>query len=57
MQDETRERWRELYEQAAAEEDSRKLVQLVQEINDLFEEKQARLRKNEADGREFRLGR
>jgi hypothetical protein len=50
MQDETKERWKELCEQAATEEDSRKLDQLVQEINDLLEEKQARLRKKVAVG-------
>jgi hypothetical protein len=51
MQDETKERWKTLCEQAATEEDSRKLIQLVQEINDLLEEKRARLRKKETDER------
>ena len=39
----TKERWLELCEQAATEEDSAKLYALVQEINRLLEEKQTQL--------------
>jgi hypothetical protein len=35
--------WRELCEQAAVEQDPGKLLELVREINDLLEEKRARL--------------
>jgi len=37
------ERWRELCEQAAAEQDPKKMLLLVREISKLLEEKQARL--------------
>ncbi len=46
-----KERWVELCEQAAVEQDSKKLVALTQEINRLLREKQDRLdnaRKNPA---------
>lgn len=46
-----KERWMELCEQAAVEQDSKKLVALTQEINRLLQEKQDRLdhaRKNPA---------
>jgi hypothetical protein len=46
-----KERWMELCEQAAVEQDSKKLVALTQEINRLLSEKQDRLdqaRKNPA---------
>jgi hypothetical protein len=39
-----RERWQELCEQAAKEQDPKKLHELVREINKLLEEKQARLK-------------
>ena len=38
-----KERWRELCEQAAVEQDSAKLLELVREINDLLAEKRMRL--------------
>jgi len=40
---ENRERWRELCEQAAIEQDPQKLLELVREINRLLGEKQTRL--------------
>ena len=40
MQGKTRERWVELCEQAAREEDPNRLMQLVQEINKLLIEKE-----------------
>jgi hypothetical protein len=44
MKGEARERWVELCAQAADEQDTDKLIELVREINDLLEEKEARLR-------------
>lgn len=38
-----RERWRELCEQAAVEQDPQRMLELIREINRLLEEKQARL--------------
>ena len=38
------ERWKQLCEQAATEQDSQKLIELVQEINDLLEKRQSRTR-------------
>lgn len=43
MQGETGERWRQLCEQAAVEQDTQKLVQLIREINELLEAKERRL--------------
>ena len=43
MQGPVKERWQILCEQAATEQDSAKLVELVKEINQLLEEKQKRL--------------
>ena len=43
MQGETKERWRELCELAVKEQDPAKLLSLIQEINDLLDEKQKRL--------------
>jgi hypothetical protein len=43
MQGKTRERWVELCEQAATEQDPTRLMQLVQEINKLLVEKEERL--------------
>jgi hypothetical protein len=40
---EARERWMELCAQAAEEQDPAKLLLLVRQINDLLEEKEARL--------------
>ena len=39
----TKERWWELCKQAAVEQDSEKLMELVKEINDLLGKKQNRL--------------
>jgi phage shock protein A len=43
MQGEKRERWMELCEQAAVEQDPKKLLKLVKQINDLLQEKERRL--------------
>ena len=43
MERNTKERWVELCEQAAVEQDSKKLQKLVQEIDRLLREKQERL--------------
>jgi hypothetical protein len=43
MTGDTRERWMQLCEQAANEQDPEKLLQLVEEINRLLEEKEQRL--------------
>ena len=43
MQGKTKERWVELCEQAATEQDEIRLMQLVQEINKLLIEKEERL--------------
>lgn len=43
LQGKVKERWRELCEQAAIEQDPRKLSELVAEIDRLLEEKQNRL--------------
>jgi hypothetical protein len=43
MHDEQKERWLELCELAAKEQNSDKLLQYVQEINLILEEKQKRL--------------
>jgi hypothetical protein len=40
---EKRERWQELCEQASVEQDSQRLLEIVAEINRLFEEKRKRL--------------
>jgi hypothetical protein len=44
----SQERWRRLCEQAAKEQDPKRLVQLVKEINDLLEAKQKRLSEDSA---------
>ena len=44
MKGEKRERWMRLCEQAANEQDTQKLLELVREINRLLEEKEQRLR-------------
>jgi len=46
MQGEKKERWMQLAEQAAVEQDPVKLLQLIQEINRLLAEKEERLIKN-----------
>jgi hypothetical protein len=43
MQGQKRERWMELAAQAAVEQDPKKLIDLVRELNDLLEEKERRL--------------
>ena len=45
MQGETRERWQKLCEQAAIEQDPEQLLILIQEINQLLEEKEKRLQR------------
>ena len=47
MQGETGERWRKLCEQAAVEQDANKLMELVEEINRLLDEKAERLQHTE----------
>jgi hypothetical protein len=44
MQGKTKERWQELCEQAAREQDSQRLAELVKEIDRLLTEKQERLK-------------
>ncbi len=44
MKGEKKERWMELCEQAANEQDSEKLIELAREIDRLLEEKKQRLR-------------
>jgi hypothetical protein len=44
VKDNTKERWFQLCEQAAVEQDTEKLLELVQEINSILEEKQVRLK-------------
>jgi hypothetical protein len=44
MQSKTGELWRTLCEQAVVEEDPEKLLELMQEINRLLEEKEVRLK-------------
>jgi len=51
MQGETKERWRKLCEQAANEQDHERLMQLIQEINQLLEEKEAQLQPKRAEGK------
>jgi hypothetical protein len=43
MKGESRELWRQYCEQAAVEQDPKKLLELVKEINRLLEEKEQRL--------------
>ena len=49
MQGETGERWRKLCEQAAVEQDANKLMELIEEINQLLESKEQRLREQQQD--------
>jgi hypothetical protein len=44
MQEKVKERWIELCEMAATEQDYQKLLKLVQEINRLLDEKEQRLK-------------
>ena len=48
MKGETREGWQELCEQAANEQDPQKLMELIREINVLFEEKEKCLQQPKA---------
>jgi hypothetical protein len=41
------ERWRELCKQASAEQDPKKMLELIKEINRLLDEKQARLERGQ----------
>jgi hypothetical protein len=43
MQGEKKERWMELCAQVAVEQDGQKLLELVEQINELLEEKERRL--------------
>jgi hypothetical protein len=45
MQSESKERWKELCEQAAVEQDPQRLLELTSEINRLLKEKEERLKK------------
>jgi hypothetical protein len=47
-----KERWQELCERAAVEQDSQKLVALVEEINKLLQEKQDRIDRLRKDNSE-----
>jgi hypothetical protein len=51
MQGEIKERWRELCEQAAEEQDHNKLMELIEEINSLLEAKQQRLSGQEQEAK------
>lgn len=46
MQGDNRERWKQLCEQAAGEQDPKKLTQLVREINALLKAKEDRLKQS-----------
>jgi hypothetical protein len=50
MQGQTKERWEELCEQAAVEQDPEKLLELVQEINEILLQKRRRLTGGTAAG-------
>jgi hypothetical protein len=52
MKGETGERWRQLCEQAAVEQDSEKLLELVTQINLLLEEEEQRLRRSTSEASE-----
>jgi hypothetical protein len=49
MKGPAKERWKELCELAATEQDHERLLSLIKEINRLLEEKRARLRESESD--------
>jgi hypothetical protein len=51
MQGANKERWKVLCEQAAIEQDPKKLHELIREINDLLEAKEARLKNNSPTNR------
>jgi len=46
MQDETKQRWEQLCEQAAVEQDPEKFFELIREINRLLEERRTGLENN-----------
>ncbi len=48
MKGATGERWRKLCEQAQTEQDPEKFMALIEEINRVLEEKEARLKRNPA---------
>jgi hypothetical protein len=50
MQGENRERWLELCLQAANEQDEKKFMALIQQINRLLDKKEERLRDQKKDG-------
>ena len=52
MQGPLKERWMNLCEQAAVEQDTQKLIVLIQEINHLLEEKEQRLHRQKKSGYE-----
>ena len=47
--DEDNSRWMQLAERAASEQDPRKMIELVREINELLQEKQTRLDREQAE--------
>jgi hypothetical protein len=49
MQNEAREDWMKLCEQASTEQDPKKLLILIKEINRVLEAKRVRLNKKQAD--------
>jgi len=51
MQGQAKESWRALCEQAALEQDSESLLRLIQQINRLLKEKEARLQSGTATGK------
>jgi hypothetical protein len=46
VQGETKERWVDVCEQAATEQDPERLMMLIKELNDLLTQKQERLQKD-----------
>lgn len=56
MQGHSKERWEQLCEQAAVEQNSERLLQLTKEINRLLLEKEERLKKSRSGVSESALG-
>jgi hypothetical protein len=50
MRGETKERWQNLCEQAAIEQDPERLMDLIDELCAMLEDKEKRLRQREAEG-------
>ena len=48
MKGQTKEHWMELCEQAATEQDTERLLQLISEINRMLDQKQERLKRGSA---------